>query len=165
MWFNYFLGLSFGQKFNFVLQADIDCFTIRAKSKGGIVKNQQGKQGAKRLLLIQLGVTIIIALAALGVVDLVAATSAIAGGIVCVLPNAYFASKLFKHNGAHAARQIVNGFYKGEALKLMLSVALFALVFKYLKINPLVFFVAYIAAQMVFWFAPLIVVNKNRPRT
>ena len=139
----------------------IDSFTIRAKSKGEIVKNQQGMQSARRLLLIQFGVTVFIALVAVLVRNKTAAVSAVTGGLVCVLPNAYFVSKLFRHNGACAARQIVNGFYKGEALKLMLSVALFALVFKFLNVNPLVFFVAYIAAQMVFWFSPLIIVNKK----
>jgi len=126
------------------------------------VKNQQGMQGARRLLLIQLGVAVLIAVIALCVGNTTAAISAVAGGLVCVVPNAYFVRKLFMHNGARAARQIVNGFYKGEALKLMLSVALFAMVFKFLNTNPLVFFVAYIAAQMVFWFAPLIIDNKNR---
>ncbi len=119
-------------------------------------------QGAQRLLLIQLGVAVLISVIALIVGDVKAALSAVAGGLVCAIPNAYFVSKLFKHNGARAARQIVNGFYKGEALKLILSVALFALVFKYLNVNPLVFFVAYIAAQMVFWFAPLIIVNRPK---
>lgn len=119
-------------------------------------------QGARRLLLIQLGVTILITLIALVAKNATAAISAVAGGLVCIVPNAYFAIKLFRHTGARAAKQIVNGFYKGEALKLMLSIALFAIVFKFLKTNPLVFFVAYIAAQMVFWFAPLIVDNKNR---
>ncbi len=131
---------------------------------GEIVKNRQGMQGARRLLLLQLGVTVLIALIALLVGDSLAAYSAVVGGMVCVLPNAYFAYKLFKYGGSHAARQIVNGFYKGEAMKLMISVALFALVFKFLKINPLVFFSAYIAAQMVFWFAPLIIVNKGTQR-
>jgi len=126
------------------------------------VKNRQGIKGAQRLLLIQLGVTLLVAVIAEIIGDSTAALSAIAGGLVCVLPNAYFVSKLFKHSGAHSARQIVNGFYKGEAMKLMLSVALFALVFKFLNVNPLVFFVAYITAQMVFWFAPLIVVNKYK---
>lgn len=126
------------------------------------MRNRQGMQGAQRLLLIQLGVAVLISVIALIVGDVKAALSAVAGGLVCAIPNAYFVSKLFKHNGARAARQIVNGFYKGEALKLILSVALFALVFKYLNVNPLVFFVAYIAAQMVFWFAPLIIVNRPK---
>ena len=119
-------------------------------------------QGARRLLLIQLGVTMLIAVVSRLIGDDTAALSAAVGGLVCVVPNAYFVRQLFKHNGARAARQIVNGFYKGEALKLILSVTLFALVFKYLNVNPLVFFVAYIAAQMVFWFAPLIIVNKHK---
>lgn len=146
------------------MRARIDCFIIRAKSKGDFVKNRQGIRGAQRLLVIQLCVALLIAAATLLIGNTTAAMSAIVGGLVCVVPNAYFVSKLFKYNGAHAARQIVNGFYKGEALKLMLSVAMFAMVFKFLEINPLVFFVAYIAAQMVFWFAPLIIVNKNRPK-
>lgn len=129
---------------------------------GEIVKNLQGMQGARRLLLVQLGVTLLIAVIARLFGDDTAALSAAAGGLVCVVPNAYFVRKLFRHNGARAARQIVNGFYKGEALKLILSVTLFALVFKFLDVNPLVFFVAYIAAQMVFWFAPLIIVNKHK---
>lgn len=126
------------------------------------MKNQQGVRGAQRLLLVQLGVTTLIAVIARLIGNDTAALSAVVGGFVCVVPNAYFAAKLFKHNGARAARQIVNGFYKGEALKLILSVALFALVFKYLNVNPLVFFVAYIATQMVFWFAPFIIVNKHK---
>ena len=88
--------------------------------------------------------------------------SAALGGLVCVVPNAYFARALFLHGGARAAKQIVNGFYRGEALKLMLSAALFTLVFKCFKVDPPGFFVAYIAAQMMFWFAPLIVVNKHK---
>ena len=68
-----------------MLQADIYCFTIRAKSKGGIVKNQQGKQGAQRLLLIQLGVALLIAVIVLCAVGAEAAVSAMVGGIVCVL--------------------------------------------------------------------------------
>ena len=126
------------------------------------MKNRQGIQSAQRLLLIQLGVTVLIATIVLLISNATDATSAIVGGMVCLVPNVYFASKVFEYNGVRAARQIVNGFYKGEALKLMLSVALFAMVFKFLKVNPLVFFVAYIAAQMVYWFAPLIIVNKNR---
>lgn len=126
------------------------------------MKNQQGIQGAQRLLLVQLSVAVLIAFVGFFACDIKAAYSAAIGGLVCVVPNAYFVSKLFKHNGAHAARQIVNGFYKGEAMKLILSITLFALVFKFLNINPLVFFVAYIAAQMVFWFAPLIIVNKHK---
>lgn len=129
---------------------------------GELVRNRQGLWGARRLLLIQLGVSMLIACIALWVNSVAAAYSAVLGGLVCVVPNAYFVRALFSHGGARAARQIVNGFYRGEALKLTLSAALFTLVFKCFTIDPLVFFMAYITAQMVFWFAPLIVVNKQK---
>ena len=129
---------------------------------GEQVRNQQGMWGARRLLAIQLSVALMIACIAAWVKGSASAYSAALGGMCCVVPNAYFARALFLHGGARAAKQIVNGFYRGEALKLMLSAALFTLVFKCFKVDPLVFFVAYIAAQMVFWFAPLIVVNKHK---
>jgi ATP synthase protein I len=130
--------------------------------KGEIVKNQHGVRGAKRLLACQLGITILLATIALLISGSVAATSALLGGLVSTLPNAYFAIKLFRYQGAHAARQIVNSFYKGEASKLVLSVILFTLVFKCYKPIPLVFFAVYIVAQMVFWFAPLIFVHNRK---
>ena len=129
---------------------------------GDLVKNRQGIWGARRLMLIQFGVSILISCIAVWVYSTTAAYSAILGGLVCVVPNAYFARSLFFHSGARAAKQIVSGFYRGEALKLMLSAALFTLVFKCFNIHPLIFFIAYIAAQMVFWFAPLIIVNKHK---
>lgn len=125
------------------------------------MKNRQGMRSAQRILLTQLVVAILLAMIVLVPCGATSAISAIAGGLVCVIPNALFIKQLFWHNGARAAKQIVNNFYKGEALKLVLSMALFTMIFKFITINPLVFFVAYIAVQMVFWFAPLIIVNKK----
>lgn len=124
------------------------------------MKNQQSMRGVLRLLFIQSVLTTLIA----GVVTLfssaTAGLSAVLGGCVSILPTACFARKLFQYQGARAAKQIVNSFYKGEALKIGLSILLFALVFKFFKIVPLVFFSTYIVVQMTFWFAPLIFVNK-----
>lgn len=108
------------------------------------------------LLLYQLGVSVLIALIALAIKGTTASFSALLGGLVCILPNLYFVRLLFRYKGARAAKQIVNSFYKGEALKLVFTIALFVLVFKWFKISPLMFFAAFIAAQMVFWFIPLI---------
>lgn len=121
------------------------------------MKNQRGLQGARRLLICQLSITVLFAAIALLLSSTTAAMSALLGGMVSIVPTAYFAIKLFRYQGARAARQIVNSFYKGEALKLILTIALFALVFKFFNIIPLVFFATYIVVQMMFWFAPLIV--------
>ncbi|WP_454784826.1 ATP synthase subunit I [Legionella sp. WA2024007413] len=130
------------------------------------MNKQLSKRGIVRLWLIQLGVTLVFAALCALVYSTNAASSALLGGMVCIVPNAYFASKLFKYQGARSARQIVNSFYKGEALKIVISIFLFTAVFLLFKITPLAFFAAYIMIQMTHWFAPLIIVNKqNRPES
>jgi len=138
-------------------------YTSRKKI-GAVVKNQQGLQGAGRLLLIQIGITLLAALIALSISGAHAAISVVLGGLVSALPSAYFARTLFRHKGARSARLIVSRFYKGEAIKISLSVVLFALVFRFANVIPSIFFAAYVVVQLVMWFAPLIFVNKqNRP--
>jgi len=130
------------------------------------VKNQQGITGAKRLVVCQLILTALIALGCMFVSGDLAAMSALLGGLVCTLPNAYFARKMFQYEGARAARKIVNNFYKGEGLKIALSILLFTMVLKFFNIIPLIFFIVYLMVQMVFWFAPLIFTdNKYRPKS
>ncbi len=73
---------------------------------------------------------------------------------------------MFKFQGARAAQQIVNSFYAGEALKIILSVLLFAAVFILCRITPLAFFGSYIAVQMTYWVAPWVIKYKqNRPES
>lgn len=87
--------------------------------------------------------------------------SSLLGGLVCIVPNIWFAIKLFKYRGAHAAKRIVNSFYKGEAGKIIISVILFAAVFSLVKVKPLFFFVSYILILITHWFAPLIIDNNQ----
>jgi ATP synthase protein I len=91
-----------------------------------------------------------------------AAISAILGGLVYIIPNAYFASTLFKHQGARAAKQIVNSFYKGEALKMVSSILLFTAVFVLYRVTPFAFFATYITVLMTHWFAPWVIDNKHK---
>ncbi|KTD44874.1 F0F1 ATP synthase subunit I [Legionella quateirensis] len=130
------------------------------------MNKQLNKRGIMRLWLVQLGITLVLAALCAIVFNIKAASSALLGGIVCIIPNAYFASKLFRHQGARAAKQIVNSFYKGEAVKIILSIFLFTAVFVFFKITPLAFFTSYILVLMTHWFAPWIIVNKqNRPES
>lgn len=130
------------------------------------MKNQQGITGAKRLVACQLILTALIALGCLLVSGQMPATSALLGGLVCTIPNAFFARKMFEYAGARAARQIVNNFYKGEGLKIILSILLFTVVLKFFNIIPLIFFIVYLVVQMTVWFAPLMFTgNKYRPES
>ncbi|KTD69450.1 MULTISPECIES: F0F1 ATP synthase subunit I [Legionella] len=130
------------------------------------MNKQLSKRGIVRLWCVQSGVTLVFAALCALVYDTNAASSALLGGIVCIVPNAFFASKLFKYQGARSAKQIVNSFYKGEALKIVISIFLFTAVFLLFKITPLAFFASYIMIQMTHWFTPLIIINKqNRPES
>jgi ATP synthase protein I len=77
------------------------------------------------------------------------------GGFTCVLPNAYFAYKLFRRTGAKTSRQIVTSFYLGEVVKFILTVILFTIAFKFFNVNKLALFIGYIVAQIAFWFTAL----------
>ncbi|MCM2129273.1 ATP synthase subunit I [Larsenimonas rhizosphaerae] len=86
------------------------------------------------------------------------AVSSLKGGIVCLLPNLYFAWRAFIVQGARHAQQIITGFYRAEAGKFGLTVALFLVIFVAVPpSNPAYFFGAYVAALCVHWLSPLLV--------
>ncbi|MCC5792800.1 MAG: ATP synthase subunit I [Legionellaceae bacterium] len=118
-------------------------------------------QGVKKLLYLQVGVSLFISLLMWLLVSNIAAKSALLAGVVCVIPNGLFAWKLFSHRGARSAKKIVNSFYQGEALKLLVAALLFVLVFMFADVQPLVFFLSFIVVQMSIWFAPLLINNQQ----
>lgn len=63
----------------------------------------------------------------------ISAYSLLLGGLICAIPNAYFAIKAFEYKGARAAQKIVRAFYVGEAVKILLMCAGFALTFKFVQ--------------------------------
>jgi ATP synthase protein I len=90
------------------------------------------------------------------------AVSALAGGLVALLPAVLFAKKVFQYQGARAAKEIVKSVYLGECLKIIFSVVLFTLVFVFYKVAPLVFFITYIVVVLSHWLAPLLIANKQK---
>lgn len=120
------------------------------------------KHGIIRFWLIQFG--LVLALTLIGAVKFTinAGYSALLGGLVAIIPNAFFARNVFKYQGAHAAKKIVNSFYKGEALKIILSIILFTIVFNFCKITPLAFFASYVLILMTHWLSPWIIINKRK---
>ena len=51
-----------------------------------------------------------------------------------------FAYKAFKYAGARSSEKVLDAFYSGEKLKIVLTAVLFALAFKFLAIEPIAFF-------------------------
>lgn len=70
--------------------------------------------------------------------------STLLGGLIGFLPNLYFTYKAFRYFGARSVRAIVQSFWSGEMGKLILTAALFALVFAGVeRLNVAALFVGY----------------------
>jgi len=113
------------------------------------------------VLLWQLLVSLALALVLLffGTVE---AYSALLGGLICVIPNAYLAGRLLMKSGAGDSRVFLRAAFTGEVIKLLLTGALFAVVFVNIKpLNVLVLFAGFIAAITVQWIG-LIFIGRDR---
>ncbi|WP_068547049.1 ATP synthase subunit I [Thalassotalea crassostreae] len=119
---------------------------------------EPGKKYAKLQLLMQFLVSILSTLIIYFNWGLPYAQSAIAGGLVSIIPNFVFALKAFRYAGARAAKQVVDSFYSGVKLKMVLTAILFSLCFKFLELALLPFFVTYSLAMVAPFLAA--VVNK-----
>jgi len=84
-----------------------------------------------------------------------ASLSALAGGAVAILPHCVFALYAFRFMGASRAEQAYNALKRGNALKFMLTIILFALVLKHFPVVLLPFFSIYVLALFTGLFAPV----------
>lgn len=82
------------------------------------------------------------------------AISSSLGGLAAFIPNLYFALRLYKAKGQEP-RKIVRSFYAGESGKLILTAALFMMIFQVPNVQILPLLTAYVAVLSVFWFALL----------
>ena len=82
--------------------------------------------------------------------DKVCAYSLASGGLIAIVPQAYFARRAFRWRGARSARAIARAGYSGEIGKFVLSVAGFAVVFAMVRpIDGLAVFVGYLVMLVV----------------
>lgn len=104
-----------------------------------------------RITLAQLAILLPVCLLLL-VYSEVTACSVLCGGLVAVVPQAWFANKVFRRRGARSAREIARAGYAGEVGKFILSVVGFAAVFAALRPvdGPAVFagYLAMVALQI-----------------
>ena len=108
----------------------------------------------RKLLFAQAIVVVFVTSAALGFFSIQAAKSAFLGGLIGFLPNAYFFYKISRSRGM-AAEKILRSFYACETAKLIITAALFVLVFQLPGILFAPLFFAFVAVISVFWFALL----------
>lgn len=85
-----------------------------------------------RITLAQIAILVPLCLLLLAF-DEVRAYSVLCGGLIAILPQAYFAVLAFRWRGARSAQSIARSGYAGELGKFLLSVAGFAVVFAALR--------------------------------
>ncbi|WP_251975835.1 F0F1 ATP synthase subunit I [Salinicola avicenniae] len=118
------------------------------------------------LILIQCGIVMGLTLIAWGVRDRETALSALTGGLVAAIPNAFFAWRAFRHQGAAQARNIVKSFYQAEAGKFGLTAVLFTLAFVAVPpSNPAFFFSAYVLTLLAQWLGPWLLRRPSRTQS
>ena len=92
----------------------------------------------------------LLALISLGFLGMQTSLSLGIGGLLCLVANTVFTLIAFKYRGASAAEQIVKEFVSGEAYKILLSGAGFALTFIYApEAQPSLVLLGYIAVYLV----------------
>lgn len=105
-----------------------------------------------RVLCAQVLMATLVASGFLLIGDWKSALSPLLGGAVAVVPNLYFAYKVYLARNQEA-QGIVNAFYTGETVKLVLTAALFSIVLQIPSVNFLTLLIGYVAVLSVFWFA------------
>ena len=112
--------------------------------------NTNNKLAAYKVLLVITIITAVIAIVLMLSIGRVAAISAALGGIACILPNVLFARFAFRHSAADSAGLVMKWFYIGEAIKIIVTVLIFALSLTWIKeLNFAAMFITYIFALMV----------------
>ena len=101
-------------------------------------------------LLVQLCVSVVVAVALWAWIGEVAGMSALLGGAAVVIPNGFLAARLMKPNRDVSARAMMRSAWIGELGKLLLTVLLFGVIFGVVRpIQPPAVFAGFIAAQLV----------------
>ncbi len=114
---------------------------------------QPGRIVANRLLVMQLFLTIVSSLAFV-VINFKAGYSAFIGGLICLVPNFVFVTYAYRYGGARAAKNIASSFYKGEALKIMLTALMFAATFILVPISIGPLMTTYVVCLLAYWTIP-----------
>lgn len=87
----------------------------------------------------------------------VAAGAAVVGALICLLPNVLFARQVLPSNGQYQPKAAVGRFFRGEAVKVLLTILMLVVILRHLpsaQVVPLL--LAYMLTHMSFWFAPIV---------
>jgi len=108
---------------------------------------------AFRLAGWQVLLTGIVAAGAFWLGGLTAAWSAAIGGSIGIVAGLYQALRMFRVNAGSDPEGFMRGVYVGEAVKIVLTIALMIAAIRVLGVAMLPFMIGYIAIYIVYWIA------------
>jgi ATP synthase protein I len=111
------------------------------------------QQAAFRLAARQLVITGLVAVTASWVGGSDFAVSALIGGSIGIIAGLYQALRMFRIDASKDPEGFLRGVYVGEAVKILLTVALMIAAIRVLKVAMLPFMLGYIAIYAVYWMA------------
>lgn len=116
-----------------------------------------GRKLAWQQNVLAISVVLLCSLISYFVWGLVHAQSMLAAGVVTIIPNIVFALKAFKYAGAKSSKLVVESFFSGVKLKMVLTALLFVLAFKFLVLLPIPFFSMFCLIMALPLVTPLII--------
>lgn len=119
------------------------------------------KRIIKKVIALQILAAMILATAFWICYGVVAARSALVGGCISIVPSILFSYKALAKWGASRMREVLGQFYIAEAIKLVLTAALFVVAAMLLEVSYLPLIVGFILAQLIFVVAPMILTFKQ----
>lgn len=112
------------------------------------------------IVLAQLGVALVAGVSSWGLWDRPTGTAVLAGGMIGVITNLYVAARVFGRGAVRPAPQVLRRLFAAEAVKLALTVGLFALAIGVLRLSAPPLLGGYGLTLVVYWLALL----PARPR-
>ncbi len=112
--------------------------------------NIRNKLAAYKILAVEASITIVLAFLLLMSVDAVIAYSVALGGLAFVIPNTFFARYVFRYSAAESLSLAIRWFYIGEAVKIIMTVLIFAACFIWVKpLNVIALFATFLIMMLV----------------
>lgn len=130
---------------------------MRGLFRGGNAVSSEDVRGARRaamnLVLAQIAATLMIAVLFLLGSGARAAASALIGGGIGAAASLAMVMIMFRRMSGADPKSVLRSAYRGEAVKLALTVLLIVAALKLVELAVLPFFVAYTATFVVYWIA------------
>jgi ATP synthase protein I len=111
------------------------------------------RRHALMLVAGQVAISAVVALLCAALIGTLAAGSALAGGGIGVAGSLVQVLSAFRRGAGNDAKAIARGFYRGEALKVAVTVLLFVLVLRGHHAAPGPLFAGYVATFIAYWLA------------